>query len=391
MKRKVLSDKGVRALKARAKPYVTPDPELRGHWIRVNASGSKAFITVTRTPAGKQVWTTIGACDAMSIEAARNQARAVLQRVRAGLPAVETAGESFAAVAANWLKRHAKGLRTEREIRRMLERLVMPRWGAREFLSIRRSDVAALLDQVEDGHGKRTADKTLAIVRSLMTWYATRSDDYVPPVVKGMARQSPSETARARVLSDAELRALWQAAEAAGTFGAMVRMLLLTGQRLAKVQRMQWSELDGAEWTIPKEPREKENAGMLVLPALARAIIAAQPQLGDNPHVFAGRTAAGPFNGYRKAKPRLDRMSGISGWTLHDLRRTARSLMSRARVTPDDAERTLGHAIGGIRGIYDRHAFKDEKADALRRLAALIEGIVHPHAANIVPLAKPGT
>jgi integrase len=267
----------------------------------------------------------------------------------------------------------------------MLERLVLPRWGAREFLSIRRSDVAALLDQVEDRQGKRTADKVLTVIRSLMNWYATRSDDYVPPVVRGMQRQSLAETARARILTDDELRAIWTAAESSGVFGAFVMLALLTAQRRSKVRRMRWDEIDGSAWSIPSEPREKSNAGVLVLPELARAIIAQQPRLG--PYVLAGR-GSGPYNGFRTAKPRLDRASGITGWTLHDLRRTARSLMSRAGVNADHAERVLGHAIVGIRGTYDRHEFQAEKADALRRLAALLETIVHPRP-NVVPLAKP--
>jgi integrase len=384
--RKTLTDRGVKALRPRAQRYSHPDPELAGLYVRVTPAGGKSYAAVARSR-GRQVWTTIGACDVMSIKEARSRARAVLQRVRAGLPAVEVQGETFAAVAENWLKRHveAKGLRTGGNIRRMLGLYVLPRWGEREFLSIRRGDVATLLDMVEDRSGARTADKVLVVVRSLMNWHASRSDDYTPPIARGMRRQNSSETARARILTDDELRAIWTAAESAGTYGRMIRLLLLTGQRLSKVQQMKWSELDGGEWTIPTLAREKQNAGLLILPQMALDIIAKQPQLGA--YVFAGR-GPGAFSGFTRSKRRLDHDSSVTGWRLHDLRRTARSLMSRAGVNADHAERTLGHAIGGIRGVYDRHAFKDEKADALRRLAALIEGIVHPHAANIVPLAK---
>jgi integrase len=79
---------------------------------------------------------------------------------------------------------------------------------------------------------------------------------------------------------------------------------------------------------------------------------------------------------------------GVRGWSLHDLRRTARSLMSRAKVPSDIAERVLGHARRGVEGIYDRHAYLDEKADALRRLAAVIEAIVRPPTGNVVPLRE---
>jgi integrase len=359
---------------------------LRGHCIRITPAGSKSFAAVARSN-GKQVWTHIGAADVMTIAEAREQARAILQRVRAGLPAVEARGETFAAVAANWLKRHvdADKLRSRREIRRLLDVHVLQVWGDREFLSIRRSDVAALLDEIEDDHSARQADAVLTVVRSLMNWFATRQDDYTPPIVRGMRRQSPHQMARARVLTDDELRAIWTASEGGGPFGAGVRLCLLTAQRKSKVFQMRWAEIEGNEWTIPKAPREKDNAGVLVLPDMARAIIEAQPRYVSNDHVFAGRND-GPVAGMSGCKLRLDRLSGVTGWRLHDLRRTARSLLSRAGVLNDHAERVMGHAIPGVEQIYDRHSYRDEKADALERLSALISTILKAPAGNVVRL-----
>jgi hypothetical protein len=104
-----MTDKGVAALKPRAARYAVSDPELRGHWIRIQPSGSKSFWTVTRNPHGKQVWTLLGPADMEGgIEALREKARPILARVRDGLPAVEAEGETFAAVAANWINRHVE-------------------------------------------------------------------------------------------------------------------------------------------------------------------------------------------------------------------------------------------------------------------------------------------
>jgi integrase len=389
--RKTLTDKGVAALKPRPKRYAYPDPELRAHYVRVTPAGAKSFATVTRSPDGKQVWTTIGAADGMTIDEARLRAREVLQRVRAGLPAVEAKGETFGGVSANWIKRHVErnGLRSQAEIVRLLERHILPAWRNREFVSIRRSDIAALMDRMEDENGARQADYALNIVRSIMNWHAVRTDSYNPPIVRGMRRQSLHAQARGRILDDGEIRAIWKAAENCGTFGAFVRVALLTAQRRAKVITMRWADISVAgEWTIPKEPREKDSAGTLVLPARALAIIRGQPQLGDNPYVFAG-LGDGPFNGFSKSKTRLDARlpEGTPPWVVHDLRRTARSLMSRAGVSSEHAERVMGHAIAGVEGVYDRHSYRDEKADALQRLAVLIDGIVHP-GTNILPLTK---
>jgi Arm DNA-binding domain len=206
--RKTLTDRGVAALKPRPQRYAFPDPEMTGHYVRVQPSGAKAFVTVARNPAGKQVWATLGPCNVLTIPEARSRARAAIVRIKDGKPAFEAPRDTFETVATQWLKRHvrAKGLRSEGEVTRLLRAHVYPAWKDRAFLDIKRSDVAALLDEVEDDHGARQADYVLAIVRGVMNWYATRHDDYVPPIVKGMRRTDPKERARARILADDEIR-----------------------------------------------------------------------------------------------------------------------------------------------------------------------------------------
>ena len=256
-------------------------------------------------------------------------------------------------------------------------------WGGREFTSIPRGDVAALLDNIEDMAGPVAADNALKRVSAICTWYASRHDDYASPIVKGMRRSNTKERARDRILTDDELRAVWQAASENGTFGAFVRLLLLTGQRREKVAAMRWQDVsvDGV-WTIPAEAREKGNANELPLPKAALAIIKAQPHYELNTYVFAGRGGS-HYSGYSKGKLALDAKVSIPGWRLHDLRRTARSLMSRAGVRPDISERVLGHAIAGVEGVYDRHSYRDEKAHALKALAGLIDNILRPESAKV--------
>ena len=130
---------------------------------------------------------------------------------------------TFASVAEQWLTRHvvAKGLRSEDHIRRCLALHVLPAWGSRDFASIKRRDVAALLDQIEDHGGPVIADKVLAFVSGITNWYATRNDDYVSPVTRGMRRTSAKERARERILTDDEIRTMWKAAGKHGIFGAL--------------------------------------------------------------------------------------------------------------------------------------------------------------------------
>ncbi len=383
-RRKTLSDDGVKALKPRAERYMHPDPEQVGHYIRVMPSGVKSYVVIARNPYGKQVWATIESTKLLGIEDAREKARDVIKAIKSGED--PTPSDSLRGVAEQWMKRHvrAKGLRTQGEIERCLNKYVYPCWEGREFTSIRRGDVAKLLDQIEDKHGARQADAVLTIVRSIANWYTSRHEDYVTPVVRGMRRSDPHRSKRARILDDDELRALWNAAE--GTFGAILKLALLTAQRREKIATMRWEDVsvDG-EWRIPAQEREKGTGGALVLPELALDVVKAQPRFASNPYVFPGR-GADHFNGYSDSKQRLDAKVKIAPWVVHDLRRTARSLMSRAGVRPDIAERVMGHAIGGVEGVYDRHSYSAEKADALKRLAALVETILNPHADNVVSL-----
>jgi integrase len=393
-RRRGLSDRQVAALRKKAKRYIVPDPELRGHYVRVMPAGPNTFVAVARDPYHKQIWCTLGSSDVVTIEEARDQARTAIKRVKAGQSPFETPPtkpDSFEAVAGNWFKRHvtAKGLRTRDEIERCLEKYVLPHWREREFESLRRSDVTRLLDHVEDNHGRRQADVVLSIVRAISNWHASRNDDYTTPFVRGMSRTDPGAGRRARILDDDELRALWKAT-ADGVFGALVRILLLTSQRLGKVLTMKFDAIDGdGVWTIPSAPREKGTAGALKLPKLALDIIRAQPRYASNPYVFAAGRGNGHINYMSKGKAALDaKLPPMPRWTPHDLRRCARSLMARADVQPHVAEAVLGHALPSIQATYNRYRFDAEKADALQRLANLVETIINPPADNVRQLKR---
>ena len=277
------------------------------------------------------------------------------------------------------MQRHveAKGLRSDYEINRLLNKHLLPAWGGREFELIKRGDIAKLLDKVEDESGARTADYTLSIISGIANWYAKRHDDYVSPVIRGMKRHSSKDNARTRILYDDEIRIVWNAAD-----NDVVKLLLLTAQRLEKVQTMQWDDvsIDGV-WNVPNGSRQKGTGGELPLSDMAIEIIRSRPRLASNPYVFAGRGGS-----YAKPKQFIAKLPDMPQWQLHDLRRTARSLMSRAGVSPHIAERVLGHVIPGVEGIYDRHAYREEKAHALNALASLIEFILNPAADNVVAL-----
>lgn len=244
------------------------------------------------------------------------------------------------------------------------------------------------------------ADRTLAIIRKIMNWHASRSDEFRSPIVRGMARTKPKERARERTLTDDEIRVVWRTSKAEGPFGAFVQFLLLTATRRNEAAQARRSEVAGVDWTIPGARYKTGKDHVVPLSARAQAVLAALPPIEDCNLLFTtdGKT---PISGFSKFKRSFDNSvltelrkldpeaKPLPNWTLHDLRRTARSLMSQAGVPSDHAERALGHAMEGVRGIYDRFAYREEKRQAFEALASLIERIVDPQP-NVVTMRGKG-
>lgn len=420
--------KGFEKLAATIKPdprkrLAISDPDTRGLYLRVTPKGGKSWTIVARNPDGKQVWTVIGDYEHHSLEEARRLAREGVKRVKAGEPAFPKVERpkvlTFRAVHDNFIKRYVdkKALRSGAETKRIFDNYVLPEWGEIPFKNIDRDDVATLLDDIEDGRlkavgktrfrggGPVMADRVLAALSKLFAWHATRDSKYNSPIVPGMARSNSRERARTRMLSDDELRLFWLVAGGSGAFGAFLQTCLLTAQRRAKVMTMRWEDVgeDGV-WTIPAEAREKASAGVLQLPPVTRAIVHSQPRVVvghdddgnpiENPYVFSARGDRHMVPGDKLKKDfdgKLAKANGgeaIPAWTIHDLRRTAKSLMARAGVRPDVSERVLGHVIGGVEGVYDRHDYNAEKADALVKLAGLVEKIINPPTGNVLQFAE---
>jgi integrase len=349
------------------------DAILPGLILRVNFGGKKTWRAAYRK-LGKNGKTyesakPLGRYPIMRLKAAREAARAFLID-----PNKAVDQGTFAEVMDSYLERHvrAQALRTAPEIERSLRVYVLPHWAARPFASVKRGDVTALLDYIEDHHGKRMADLTLGYIRSMMHFYAKRNDDYISPIIRGMGRRN-GDSRRERILLDDELRALWKID---GPYADLCRFLLLTGQRRSKAETMEAKHIVDGCWTIETVTREKPNAGVLPLPPMALDLIHKQPPIRGRP-VFAGA-------GYRDSyKADLDRKLAaalgrpVEPWVVHDLRRTCRSLLSRIGIRRDIAERVLGHRVGSsVERTYDRHSYQPEMAEALVKLAAEVARIV---------------
>jgi integrase len=383
-----LTAKSVEHIKPGSDRKEIPDSGCTGLYLVSQPSGVKSF-AIRYRHAGKPVKLTLGKWPALSLHDARAAAAEAFQQLAKGadpaaarraekIAAMEADAHTVAAVCSNFMAREGRKLRSAGSRESIFKRLVYPAIGDRPINEVRRSEIVHLLDKIEDRNGPVMADVTLAVLRRAFRWHALRDDSFNSPIVAGMARTSTKERARSRVLDDTELGKLWKATADGTQFSSLVRALLLTGARRNEIAAISRDEIsaDGL-WILPASRSKTKVEVMRPLSKAVRGILDEQPQIDDSSYIFS--TGVGtPLRTFSKAKRALDLASGTSNWTLHDLRRSARSLLSRAGVNVDVAERVLGHAIPGVRGTYDRHKYLVEMEHALEALSSLVERIVAP-------------
>jgi integrase len=393
----------------------------------------------------------LGVYGELSLEQARKKARDWLELIRKGIdPAIaeeearqaelRQRANTFAAVVEDYLRFEVIGhdpakprQRRAVEVERHFRRIFVAIWGDRPIASISRRDVLALIESIRDngtvatlaayGKGSKAdrvpapvqARNLLAYLKAFFNW-AIERDTYglesSPCEHLKAARIIGERRAEDRTLNDAELFAFWRATQRMGyPHGPAYRLLLLSGLRLNEVADATWSEFDLGKgiWTIPaarmKGKNGKARPHSVPLTADILAVLADLPRFENGEYLFSARRGECPIYVSDRAKQRLDarmlrtlralaRQRGddaakvnLPAWVNHDLRRTLRSRLSELRVSPDVAEAILAHVKPGIRGVYDRYEYFDEKRHALELWATRLRSIVQPQP-NVVELAQ---
>jgi integrase len=387
------------------------DVAVPGFGVRITDRGHLSFCIYGRVK-GTPARLRLGDYPAMKLAAAREKARAWLEMLGRGLDPREVAKEeleakaaaarkrqadNFAVVAEQFAKRHLKGLRSGEETKRLIEREFTARWRDRAISEITRREVAEALDAIIDRGTSYMANRALAHLRRLFNWALDRGIIEASPCAR--MRPPAKEKPRQRVLTDAELRALWRALDKLGyPFGGAVRLLLLTGARRDEVAEATWPEFsiagDKPVWTIPAARYKTERAHIVPLGAQAKAILEKLPRSRKAVYVFSTTGGKKPASGYSKAKARLDAEMlrlirkvarkaksdpaavTLEPWRLHDIRRTVRTRLSR-HASEVVAERIIGHAPRGLARVYDQYEYLDERRAALEAWAAELAAIVN--------------
>jgi integrase len=398
-----------RQVDALASGSIIADQEVRGFVARKLPSGAVTYgFRYRDKKTNRQRWIGLGLHGSITAEQARSLAKKRAGEVADSCdPAAELEARRAEAVIAkiadantvnaildSFLREYVRGsdaLRSADQIERAFDVYVRPRIGAKSIYDLQRSDIKTMLSEIAKEHGPVMADRVLAYVRKAFNWHMINDDNFKSPIVRGMARTKPKQRARRRILTDQEIREVWVALETADVpacYPSFVKSLLLTITRRNEASMMNSAELDGGLWVIPGSRYKTKLDHVIPLTEDTQALIGSKPEgFKENSwFIFSTTNGKRPFSGFSKAKRALNaeiaanrKNSGqdvMPRWTLHDLRRTGRSLMSRAKVPSDHAERALGHVIGGVRETYDRYEYLEEKRDALVALSSLVSEIV---------------
>ncbi|RWQ46998.1 MAG: site-specific integrase [Mesorhizobium sp.] len=398
----VLSELALKAAKPEPKEYDIWDSKVKGFGVRVSPKGTKTFVLLYRFE-GRPRRYTIARYPDLSLADARDKAQAAKGKIANGIdPQSEKKKEKrkladrVDALVGQFIDAVREGDGFDKKwdswklVERSLKEYLVSQYGTRSVHHVTKADIKSALKRIVAMGHPQAANTAFWYMRAFFNWCRKEDVIAVSPC-DGLDNPAPIKT-RERVVSDAELAAIWKGCEPAPDevgypFGSIVRLLMLTGQRRTEVAAMRWSELDldAGNWEIPGDRTKNENATMIPLSTLAIRILRGVPKIKDSPFVFPARgNKDSHFSGYAKGKKRLDDYTAIDdepleNWTLHDLRRTLATNLGERQVPPHVIEHILNHSAASMTGvskIYNRYAYGKEKRDALQLWADHIEKLV---------------
>ncbi|NFV81300.1 tyrosine-type recombinase/integrase [Magnetospirillum aberrantis] len=399
MKRQ-LTDRTIQSIKPPMSGVVeVTDAAVTGLQIRVTANGVRSWALRYRID-GKHRRMALGeyrpeAPDHISLEAARRVALDALALAKNGTDPAAAATTTEATTASTTVRvaaerfiraQRRKGLRSVGEQERLLDLHVLPEIGDMPIGAVERRHVYVLLEKLRDGGFGAQVNRVLTQTKTFLNWAVEAGEIAANPaaVIKRMVPEKPRE----RVLSGDEVAKVILAADGVGyPVAPLVRLLLLTGQRREEVTQARWSEFDleNGYWTIPAERTKAKREHRLPLPKAVVDMLNQLPRFTsdgteDRGYVFSARGGRKPYAGWRRAAQNLQTKAALSApWTIHDLRRTAASMMGEAGADEAIISRVLNHSPRsrmGITATYERSRRDEAMRSALESVAYSLEKFI---------------
>lgn len=356
------------------------DAALPGFVLRVTPEGKKSFTYRYRSPADGKHKRLTWPYPAFSLAEARAEAEKAVRTVarkeepkpklEIGLP--ETVGDLCSLYVKQYLK---KQVRRWKEAEGEIENHIRPKLGTTRLDKITKGHVRQLVQGIEETYPV-AANRVLTRLRAVFNWGLDEDLCTIDPTrgVKKPTKEKPT----ARVLTDDELKAVWLACDTLD-FPAReyMRTLILTGQRRDEVRCVPWPEIDRKmmNWVIPAKRYKSDRDHLIPLTDTVLELFDASPARAG--YIFSSTDGKTPYANLIRPKRILDKVSSVTGWTLHDIRRTVRTGMSRLGIRPDIAERVIGHSVGGKLGeTYDIYSYRSEKLEALQTWQAHVASLL---------------
>jgi integrase len=383
-------------LPAGSNDHVWWDDDITGLGIRLRAGGTRNWIYRYRI-GSKQRSLILGSAKSVPLSVARKNASTLEARIRLGEdPALDRqnakleADNTFGVLATQYLETQKSKWRpgTYKEIERHLNKYASSLRRI-PIAAVSQRSVANLLNSVAKESGDVTANRVRASLSALFGW-TIKEGIRLPEGNVASYTNKREEKSRERVLSNAELKAIWTACSD-DEFGAVVKLLLLTGQRRSEIGALQWNEVHDDQIVLPANRTKNKRAHVVPLSDAARTALH-RFRDGHGEFVF-GRFG---FQAWDWDKRALDVRVAEAGkplehWTLHDLRRTVATRMAELGVQPHIIEAVLNHVSGhkgGVAGIYNRATYDKEKREALNLWAEHVTALVEGRKAVVVPMRR---
>lgn len=373
------------------------DAIVPGLVLRVTDHGHKSFALRARYPLQPKNPTrrSLGDCGAITLDQARQKAREWLELIGKGIdPKIEAERQkaaarrrqanTFACVAQDFLDQHAVKLAKRAEAERIIKGEFVLRWAGRPITDIAPVEVSAAILAIVKRGAPYQARNSFSLLRLLFNWAIGQGSygiDASPLERLSVKALCGASEARERILTDAELLAVWDAAGEMGhPYGPCFKMLILTGAREREIADLSWREVDvdKAMLIIPATRTKADRAHEIPLAPVALDLIKSLPRFASGDFIFTTTAGTKSINGFSKAKARIDRLSGVTDWKIHDLRRSMRTHLSALPVQDMVRELVIGHAKKGLHRVYDQHSYQEEKRECLELWEKRLFAIVAP-------------